>query len=220
MSNKKAVILLSGGVDSTTAAYKAFKEGYELHALTIEYGHRAKPEIECAKRTASKICKSHKVIDMNFMADIWKSPLINMDIKEDQNDRDGDSYYIVPLRNIVFLSIAHAYAQSIGAETVVIGNQQDDVKGFPDCSEQSMVAFNTTISYASEKDKKSVTWSPWLHTAKKDIIGWGLANGVPYEDTYSCYDDDIACGICESCKYRIQAFKDNGVEDPINYKNK
>lgn len=215
---KKAVILLSGGVDSTSAAYLAKKEGYELHALTIEYGHRAKPEIECAKKTASKICKSHKVLNMNFMKDIWNSPLINMDIKPEENDREGDSYYVVPLRNIVFLSIAHAYAQSIGAQTVIIGNQGGDVSGFPDCTSESMKAFDNMISSASESGKTTTTWSPWQFNTKSEIIKWGLENGVPYEDTYSCYDDEMACGVCESCQYRLQAFKDNGVSDPIKYR--
>lgn len=218
MSNKKAVILLSGGVDSTSAAYKFYQEGYEIHALTIEYGHRAKPEIECAKKTASKICKSHKVLNMNFMKDIWNSPLINMDIKPEENDRDGDSYYVVPIRNIVFLSIAHAYAQSIGAKFVIIGNQGGDVSGFPDCTADSMNKFDIMINAASEEGKATTTLSPWQFYSKKDIIKWGLAHNVPYEDTYSCYDDEMACGVCESCMYRLQAFKDNGVEDPIPYK--
>lgn len=215
---KKAVVLLSGGVDSTTAAYKAKKDGYELHALTIEYGHRAKPEIECAKKTAAAICESHKVLDMNFMAGIWNSPLINMEIKPEENDREGDSYYVVPLRNIVFLSIAHAYAQSIGASVVVIGNQMGDVRGFPDCTAKAMKAFDKAILEASEAGKSTQTLSPWQYTEKKDIIAEGLKLGVPYENTYSCYDDEKQCGVCESCQYRKEAFAANGIEDPAGYK--
>lgn len=216
--NKKAVVLLSGGVDSTTAAYEAHSQGWELHALSLIYGQKAKPELECAKKTAAKICKDHKIIDMSFMAEIWHTPLINEAINPEENCRSGDSAYVVPLRNIVFLSIAHAYAQSIGCSVVILGNQGGDLSGFPDCREETMLEFDAMINFASEDGKATTTWSPWQVLEKKDVIRRGISLGVPYEETYSCYDDEIACGVCESCQLRWQAFKDAGMTDPIPYR--
>lgn len=215
--NKKAVVLLSGGVDSTTAAYLAKSEEYELHALTLVYGQRAKPEIEAAERTAAKICESHKTIDLSSLAEIWKTPLINQEIDPSTNDREGDSAYVVPLRNIVFLSIASAYAETIGATQVIIGNQMGDISGFPDCTAFAMDQMQHAIIAASEVGKAPSIWSPWQYTQKKDIIQYGLELRVPYEDTYSCYADGPACGVCESCEYRIAAFMANGITDPIEY---
>lgn len=214
----KAVVLLSGGVDSTTAAYLAKNAGYELHALSINYGHKALPEIECAAKTAAAICESHLILDLNCMKNVWQSPLINMDVKPEENDREGDSYYVVHLRNIVFLSIASAYAESIGAAVVIIGNQGGDVAGFPDCRHEAMQSLEETVNIASVEGKYVHIWSPWQASSKEEIIRHGLELGVPYENTYSCYEDDEQCGICESCVYRKEAFAANGIEDPRGYK--
>lgn len=219
MSNapvSKCVVLLSGGVDSTTAAYYAKDRGEEVHALTILYGQKAQAELDAAKRTAAKICASHKIIDLSALKDIWESPLINQDIDPTQNDREGDSAYVVPLRNIVFLSIAHAYAQTIGARRVYIGNHADDTKGFPDCTSAAMNAMNSLLVFASEQGKATVTSSPWQAMTKAQIIQDGEELNVPWEDTYSCYAD-TPCGVCESCEYRKEAFKQAGVNDPTVY---
>jgi 7-cyano-7-deazaguanine synthase len=214
----KAVVLLSGGIDSATAAYWAVKRrGWEAHALSLNYGHKAQKELECAAEIAKRICASHKVLDLSVLKEVLKSPLTDMDIKQEENDREGDSYYVVPVRNIIFLSIATAYAESIGAENVVIGNHLDDAKGFPDCRPEAMWAMQDVVDVASEEGKAPVLWSPWLVSEKKEIIKRGVKLGVPYEFTYSCYQDHIACGVCEACEYRYQAFLDAGSVDPIEY---
>ena len=219
MAKEKAIILLSGGIDSSTAAYWASKKmGWELHALSLNYGHRAVKELECASEIANRVCKTHKMLDMSVLKEVLKSPLTNMNIKPEENDRDGDSYYIVPLRNIIFLAIASAYAESIGAKHVVIGNHLDDAKGFPDCRPGAMISMQNTVAAASERDKAPILWSPYLYKHKEEIIAQGLKLGVPYEHTYSCYDDKMACGVCEACEYRWAAFKKAGTIDPIPYK--
>lgn len=219
---EKAVILLSGGIDSATAAYWAKKEkGMELHALSIDYGQKAIREVECATEIALRLdIQSFRRIDVSDLKEAFKSPLNQMDIDQAENDRDGDSFYVVPLRNMVFLSIASAYAQSIGAKHVVIGNHLDDAKGFPDCRPGAMKAMQNVVNVASEKGKAVTLHSPWLESSKADIIGHGLELRVPYEHTYSCYEKDNDtrhCGKCESCEYRYQAFVDVGTIDPAPY---
>ena len=214
----KAVILLSGGIDSVTAAYWAVVEmGWEVHALSLNYGHRAQKELECAKEIAERVCESHKVLDLGVLKEVLRSPLTDMDIKQEENDRTGDSYYVVPIRNIIFLSIATAYAESIGAKHVIIGNHLGDAKGFPDCRPEAMQAMQRVVDVASEEGKAPELWSPWLFEEKWQIIQKGLELKVPFEHTYSCYADHIACGVCESCEYRYQAFVDAGLIDPIGY---
>lgn len=214
----KAVVLLSGGVDSSTAAYLAKSEGFELHALSLFYGHKALAEIDCAKKIADATCESHLVLDLSCLQDVWQTPLINMDIKPEENDREGDSFYVVHLRNIVFLSIASAYAETIGAETVIIGNQGGDIGGFPDCRSEAMKSLEETVNIASVEGKKIHIWSPWQTHSKAEVIAEGIKLDVPYENTYSCYEDDEQCGVCESCQYRKEAFAANGIEDPRGYK--
>jgi 7-cyano-7-deazaguanine synthase len=217
---EKAVILLSGGVDSSTGAFWAREKGWEIHALSLDYGHKALFEIECASQIAKAVeAKSHKRVNLNALKDVFASPLTDMDILVDENDRDGDSYYVVPLRNIVFLSVASAYAQSIGAKHVIIGNHAEDAKGFPDCRSEAMAAMQHVVNVASEKGKAVSLHSPWLMSDKNEIISNGLALGVPYEHTYSCYEKDLEahCGVCESCVYRWHAFKRAGTTDPAPY---
>lgn len=218
---KKAVVLLSGGIDSGTALFKAKKEGYELYTLSLNYGHKAQHELECAEMLLELAgVKEHKSIDLNSLKDVFKSPLTDMDIKEEENERTGDSYYIVPLRNTVFLSIASAYAQSIGADKVVIGNHKEDAKGFPDTTKEAMETLQVAINAASEKGKEVELSSPWIDMDKDEIIKLGIEEySVPYEKTYSCYEKDIDkhCGKCESCIYRANSFAKLGYIDPAPY---
>jgi 7-cyano-7-deazaguanine synthase len=217
---ERAVILLSGGVDSSTGAYWAKAKGWELHALSLDYGHKAVYEIECAKKIADSVgVASFERVDLNALQAVFASPLTDKEIRVDENDRDGDSYYVVPLRNIVFLSVASAYAQSIGAKHVIIGNHLGDAKGFPDCRPEAMAAMQATVDAASEKGKELTLHSPWLDINKDEIIATGLALGVPYEHTYSCYEKglDVHCGVCESCEYRYEAFLKAGTVDPAPY---
>jgi 7-cyano-7-deazaguanine synthase len=215
----KAVVLLSGGVDSSVAAFWASKERkWEVHALSINYGHKAQAELDSSHKIATLIAETHTVLSLNDLGLVFTSPLVNQAIKQTENSRKGDSYYVVPLRNIVFLSIAAAFAESIGAYNVVIGNHLDDAEGFPDCRVEAIDAMQKVVNVASEKEKAPLLWSPWLARTKVDIIRIGQRLGVPFKYTYSCYEDGGACGVCESCEKRFNAFLKAGIKDPIKYK--
>ena len=224
MPNKKAIVLLSGGIDSATAAYKMKAEGYDIIALTLLYGQVASREVECAKKIAEAVqAERHVILDLNVLKKIFISPLTVDNprdvVKPQENDREGSSYYLVPLRNLVFMSIACAFAESVQAEAVVIGAHGDDCKGFPDCRPEFYVSLFDTVKKGTE-DGGMVPriLQPWAAHSKAEIIAEGLKFGVPYEHTHSCYlNSDHPCGICESCQYRIQAFLDNGTGDPLMF---
>ena len=212
---KKAVVLISGGVDSTTVAYQAKRDGYELFGVSFLYGQKAQEEIECAKRTMKKLGGKHLVLDLNILEKIFKSPLINDDIRPELNKigEKGDSYYIVPLRNMVFLSIACAYAESIGAERVYIGSHKGDFNGFPDCRAEFISALQNAIDKGTAKEQTivPVITAPWQFIDKSEIIEIGKEMGVDYNDTYSCYQSGGPCGVCESCILRAEAFRKAGL---------
>lgn len=223
---KKAVCLISGGLDSSVTTHIAKKEGYEIYALSFNYGQRHKKEIDSSKNIANSVkSKKHIIFDLDLRK-FGGSSLTekNKDLEKDHNlDEIGKSIpsTYVPARNTVFLSIALAYAEAIDADAVFIGATSTDYSGYPDCRPEYIEAFQKMADLATKRGvqgKPIRIEAPLLYMSKSEIIKKGKKLGVPFEKTWSCYSGkDRACGRCDSCLLRLKGFKEAGLKDPIEY---
>ncbi|MBU1124849.1 MAG: 7-cyano-7-deazaguanine synthase QueC [Candidatus Omnitrophica bacterium] len=219
----RAVVLLSGGIDSATALYIARRKGYQCDCLTFVYGQRHFREVQCARALARKAGCSIKVLTIALP---WKgSSLIDRKIPVPRNTLSGalaqkmiPSTY-VPARNTIFLSFALSYAEAIDARAVFIGAHAQDYSGYPDCRIEFFRAFEKvacTGTKAGAGQKRIRIETPLLHLNKSRIISMGRRAGVPFELTWSCYrGGTYPCGSCESCYYRAKGFREAGVKDPL-----
>lgn len=220
----RAVVLVSGGLDSATVLGIAKANGYEIYALSFVYGQRHRKELRCA----NKLCKyfgvrEHKIVKINLDA-IGGSALTDRAIEVPQAKTEiGNEIPVtyVPARNLIFLSIAGAYAETIGADAIFIGVNQVDFSGYPDCREEFLKAFEEVLAKgtrAGVSGKRIKVVAPLLHMKKGEIIREGMRLGVPYELTWTCYKGGkLACGKCEACVLRLKGFRDAGYEDPLKY---
>ncbi len=228
MVGKDAVILLSGGVDSTTAAALAKQEGFQIHALTLSYGQRHKRELEAAKKVADFLgAKSQLVIEFDLTA-IGGSALTDR-IAVPKGRSAGEIAHgipatYVPARNTIFLSFALALAERLEAEDIFFGANQLDYSGYPDCREEYIRAFERMANLATKAGVEGRSCvkihAPLIRMTKAEIIRRGQVLGVDYSLTWSCYDpmpDGRACGLCDSCQLRLKGFKEAGFADPIPY---
>jgi len=222
---KKAVCLISGGLDSCVTSHIAKNNDYKLYALTFRYGQRHKKELKCAKEIA-KILNSedHVIFDLN-LSQFGGSSLIDKDIKIEENKLENIGKKIpstyVPARNIIFLSIALAYAEIVDADVVFIGVTSTDYSGYPDCRSEFIESFQKTANLATKRAIEGKTVdikTPLINLSKSEIIKKGMELGVPFEKTWSCYKGGKkACGKCDSCKLRLKGFEVAGYEDPLIY---
>jgi 7-cyano-7-deazaguanine synthase len=218
----KAVCLLSGGMDSSTLAYLAKSEGYDICALHLNYGQRTESkELACAKKIASLLGAVEFVeVDVGYFSRFGASSLTDKEIAVEKFDPERahlpNTY--VPFRNANLLSIATSFAEAKGAEAIFIGVQSLDYSGYPDCRPQFIEAFQKVIDLGT-KDTTTITLkTPFIHMTKTDILRTGIKLGVPYEHTWSCYrNEGKACGTCGSCHFRREAFDTVGIRDPIEY---
>ena len=218
----RAVILLSGGLDSYTAGAVARADGYELYALTVRYGQVHAREIEAARAVARDLgVVRHIELDVNLAA-FGGSTLVgdgSVPKDRDLDATDIPSTY-VPARNTVFLSLALAWSEVVGAEAIVIGVNALDYSGYPDCRPEYLDAFSRMAALATRagvEGKPLRVLAPLLHLSKSEIIRTGLESGLNYALTHSCYDpgpDGQACGRCDSCRLRARGFEQAGVRDP------
>lgn len=221
MSLKKAVCLLSGGLDSTTALYAACQDGFEVTALTLHYGQLHAKEIEFAKKTAAALKLPHHLVSFQMP---WKgSSLLDVSIpvpvNRDENAMGADipSTY-VPARNSIFLTLAASCAEAAGADSIFIGANVLDYSGYPDCRPEFFDAFGKMIKLGTKagiEGQGIKIYAPLLNLNKKEIIQLGLKLKVPFEMTWSCYQGkNVPCGNCDSCKLRAKGFAEAGIPDP------
>lgn len=221
---KRAVVLVSGGLDSATVLAMARADGYDCYALAFDYGQRHRAELHAARNVAEiSGAIEYKVIPLDLTA-IGGSALTDANIAvPDHSDAPGIPVTYVPARNTVFLSIALGWAEVLGAESIFIGVNAVDYSGYPDCRPDFIQAFETLANLATKAGVEGgglriVT--PLIDLSKADIIRKGIALGVDYAQTVSCYQaDDVgqACGRCDSCFLRRQGFDAAGVDDPTRY---
>jgi 7-cyano-7-deazaguanine synthase len=227
-NTKKAVVLLSGGVDSTTVMGIARSEGYEIYSLSFRYGQRHAVESEAAQRIANALgAKEHKVINIDLRT-IGGSALTD-DIEVPKGRREEEIQHEIPItyvpaRNTIFLSYALAWAEVLGASDIFVGVNAMDYSGYPDCRPEYIEAFERMANLATkagvEGKKKIKVRTPLIQMTKAQIIRKGIGLGIDYGMTHSCYDpsqEGRACGLCDSCLLRRKGFMEAGVPDPTEY---
>ncbi|CDX02140.1 7-cyano-7-deazaguanine synthase [Desulfitobacterium hafniense] len=219
---KKAVVLLSGGLDSTTCMSVAHKAGYELYPLSFDYGQRHQRELEAAKAVAQYYkVKEHRLIKIEH---VGGSALTDASIQVPDYTEDGQiPVTYVPARNILFLSYALGYGEVMGAEAIFIGISSVDYSGYPDCRPEFLQAFQKVVDVGTKAGVSGQTIAikaPLLYLSKGETIQLAAENGAPLHHTTSCYrGGEKACGTCDSCTLRLKGFAEAGIKDPIDYVN-
>lgn len=221
---KKAVILYSGGLDSTTCLAIARSEGFAPHALSFAYGQRHAVELEKAREYAPRVgAVEHLVVEFDYRQVGGSALTADIAVPKDGVGGGIPATY-VPARNTVFLSFALGWAEALGAFDIFIGVNALDYSGYPDCRPEYIAAFEAMANLATKAAVEGAgryrIHAPLLHLSKAEIIRRGIALGVDYRLTHSCYDPTLAglaCGLCDSCRLRLKGFAEAGVEDPVAY---
>ena len=227
MDRRKAVLLLSGGLDSTTLLALAASEGYAIHALSFRYGQRHGAEIAAAQKIAARYgVVQHVVTDIDLRIFGGSALTADIEVPKDRAVSDDGSIPItyVPARNTIFLSFALAWAEVLGAADIFIGVNALDYSGYPDCRPEFIDAFQKMAALATRTGVEGTVpvtiRTPLINLSKKEIIELGLRLGVDYSVTTSCYDpgnDGEACGHCDACQLRLRGFEEAGSRDPARY---
>lgn len=223
MTDKKAVVLLSGGLDSATILAQAKAAGFACYSVSFDYGQRHRAELQAAERVARQLgVVEHKVIGLNLNG-IGGSALTDSSIAVPEGPTEGIPITYVPARNTVFLSLALGWAEVLGAHDIFIGVNAVDYSGYPDCRPEFIAAFERMANLATREGVEGSGFriqAPLQNLSKAQIVQIGLQHGVDYGLTVSCYqadDDGRACGKCDSCRLRAAGFTAAGVADPTRY---
>ena len=222
--SKKAVILVSGGLDSTTVLSMALDQGYACYTLSFDYGQRHRSELNAAERVSQSVgVAEHKVVALD-LGTIGGSALTDTAIDVPEHETIGIPVTYVPARNTVFLSIALGWAEVLGANDICLGVNAVDYSGYPDCRPEYIKAFEAMANLATKagvEGQRLSIHAPLIDLTKAEIVEAGMALGVDYSQTVSCYQaslDGLACGKCDSCRLRAQGFVEAGLKDPTRYK--
>ena len=222
MSKKKAVCILSGGMDSTLASYIAKNDGYEIIAVHFNYGQRTeKKELKAFRDICEDLqIKEKYEIDIPFFTQIGASALTDSSIDVPiQGVKPGVPITYVPFRNGIFLSIATAIAEKEEAQALFIGVVEEDSSGYPDCTDSFIDKMTSAINEGTKETTKVEIKTPLVKLMKSDIVKEATKLNVPLEHTWSCYkEEEEACGVCDSCRLRLNGFKEANITDPIAYK--
>jgi 7-cyano-7-deazaguanine synthase len=228
MTKPKAVVLLSGGMDSATTAAIALHRGFDVHGLSFRYGQRHAAELEAARRVAERLgIRQHVILEIDLRAfggsALTGALAVPKDTPlEDIGQRIPATY--VPARNTIFLSFALGWAEVLGASDIFMGANAMDYSGYPDCRPEYIHAFQRMADLATragvEEGRRLTIHTPLIDLSKREIIERGLALGLDYSLTLTCYDpspEGAACGRCEACLLRLKGFREGGMEDPARY---
>ena len=222
MSKKNAVIILSGGMDSVTSLAYAVNKGFGCFSLTFDYGQKSKSEIRAAHYYSKFYnCKKHKIFQIDFSS-FSSSALTEADksVIDDSSNKIPSTY--VSMRNIIFLSIACSWAETLSCEDVFIGANAIDYSGYPDCRKEFIISFERLINKCTKKGLEGRSFrikTPLINLSKREIVLVGKKNNVDFSKTSSCYNPKNlkSCGLCDSCLLRKKGFKDAKVKDPLVY---
>jgi 7-cyano-7-deazaguanine synthase len=217
----RAVVLVSGGMDSATATYEAIDRGYEPHLLHASYGQStADRERECAGWLADHLDAPMLHVETEHLAQIGDSSLTDDDVAVEEADLDSEAIpsSYVPFRNANLLSMAVSLAEARGAGAVFVGAHSEDYSGYPDCRPAFFEAFERVVEVGTRPETTIGVEAPFVEFSKTDIVERGLDLGVPFEHTWSCYrSTEPACGTCDACAFRLQAFQRADHRDPVEY---
>lgn len=226
---KRAVVLVSGGLDSAVTLAISLRDGFEAHALSFDYGQRHSMEVQAAKRVAASLgAREHRIASIDLR--VFGGSALTDDIAVPKNRQAKGTNEIpvtyVPARNTIFLSYALAWCEVLGATDIFIGANAVDYSGYPDCRPAFLSAFEQLAGVATKAGVEGTRFqihAPLISMSKAQIIQRGAELGVDFSLTHSCYDptaDGLACGVCDSCRIRLEGFRDAGLEDPISYASK
>jgi 7-cyano-7-deazaguanine synthase len=228
---RRAVVLLSGGLDSATTAAIARGEGFEIYALSIDYGQRHRFELEAAARVAASLgAIEHRVVAIDLRAFGGSALTADIDVPQDRSGDEmshGIPITYVPARNTIMLSLSLGYAEALGAADLFVGVNAVDYSGYPDCRPEFVAAFECLANLATKAGVEGTSHfrvhAPLIQMTKAEIIRRGAELGVDYGLTHSCYSPDASgasCGRCDSCQIRLKGFGDAGMNDPARYSGK